>query len=267
MLHEMGYATGIDLERAARGGARGPGGARPAADRPPADRGPGRLALKDSSSRSCARSSAARRARASAPRRRCCATRSPRRARMPRTSSRSATRRAGPTRRARTTWPGMLGPRWLRRRRRGVSYALDFSGRLAVVARRCCRAARARTRSRACTRAGERERTLVLMAHIDTAQTGLMWHPAFTGMWARQAARTGKSPSPGTLPLVAFGLPRWAAAGARRGARRARAVAGAHRRRRAQPRGARARTTTPARPPAWSSWCAVRAPSRSSAPR
>jgi len=42
------------------------------------------------------------------------------------------------------------------------------------------------------------------MAHLDTAQTGLVWHPAVTSMWAKQAARTGKSPSPGTLPLIAF---------------------------------------------------------------
>jgi Peptidase family M28 len=58
-----------------------------------------------------------------------------------------------------------------------------------------------------------RERTLVLIAHIDTAQTGLMWHPAFTGLWKKQARRTGKSPSPGTLPLIAFAL---AAIGTRR---------------------------------------------------
>lgn len=51
---------------------------------------------------------------------------------------------------------------------------------------------------------GPRERTLVLLAHLDAAHTGLMWHPAVTGLWARQAARTGRSPSPGTLPLLAF---------------------------------------------------------------
>jgi uncharacterized protein (TIGR03382 family) len=66
---------------------------------------------------------------------------------------------------------------------------------------------------------GRRERTLVLLAHVDAAQTGLMWHPAFTGMWRKQAARTGKSPSPGTLPLAAFALaavgPRRVRAGAR----------------------------------------------------
>jgi hypothetical protein len=99
---------------------------------------------------------------------------------------------------------GVLGPRWLAALA-GVSYALDFSGRSqwsrALLPRGDGANAVARVHAR-----GPRERTLVLMAHIDTAQTGLMWHPAFTGMWARQAARTGKSPSPGTPPLVAFAL-------------------------------------------------------------
>ena len=36
------------------------------------------------------------------------------------------------------------------------------------------------------------ERTVVLLAHIDTAQTGLMWHPALL--------RKG-APSPATVPL------------------------------------------------------------------
>ena len=97
---------------------------------------------------------------------------------------------------------GIVGPRWLAAVA-GVSYALDFSGRLqwsrALVPKGDGANAVARVHPR-----GRRERTLVLIAHIDTAQTGLMWHPAFTGMWAKQAARTGKSPSPATLPLLAF---------------------------------------------------------------
>jgi hypothetical protein len=104
----------------------------------------------------------------------------------------------------------------------GVSYALDFSGRLqwsrALLPKGEGANAIAHVRPR-----GPRERTLVLLAHTDAAQTGLMWHPAFTGMWARQAARTGKSPSPGTLPLVAFAL---AAVGPRRVRGAARALLG-----------------------------------------
>ena len=46
MLHEMGAETGIDLDGAARGRARGAGGARPPARLAPADRGPGRLAQR-----------------------------------------------------------------------------------------------------------------------------------------------------------------------------------------------------------------------------
>jgi Zn-dependent M28 family amino/carboxypeptidase len=44
------------------------------------------------------------------------------------------------------------------------------------------------------------------MAHIDAAQTGLMWHPAFTGLWRKVAKRTGKSPSPATTALIGFAL-------------------------------------------------------------
>ena len=96
----------------------------------------------------------------------------------------------------------MLGPRSVAAAA-AVSYALDFSGRSqwsrALLPKGDGANAVARVHPR-----GPRERTLVLLAHIDTAQTGLIWHPAFTGMWARQAQRTGKSPSPGTLPLVAL---------------------------------------------------------------
>jgi hypothetical protein len=44
---------------------------------------------------------------------------------------------------------------------------------------------------------GRRERTLVLIAHLDAAQTGLMWHPA---LWRSHVV------SPATLPLVGFAL-------------------------------------------------------------
>lgn len=98
----------------------------------------------------------------------------------------------------------------------GVSLALEFSGRSqwvrALLPRGDGANAVARVRPR-----GERRRTVVVMAHLDAAQSGLMWHPAFTGLWAAQARRTGKAGSPGTLPLVALAA---IAAGGRR-ARRA----------------------------------------------
>lgn len=97
---------------------------------------------------------------------------------------------------------GLLGPRALAAAA-GASYALDFSGRSQWSRALLPRGEGANVVARVHPR-GRRERTLVLIAHIDTAQTGLMWHPAFTGMWKKQARRTGKSPSPGTLPLVAF---------------------------------------------------------------
>jgi hypothetical protein len=84
-----------------------------------------------------------------------------------------------------------------------VSYALDFSGRSQWSRSLLPRGEGANAVARIPAR-GRQERTIVVMAHLDAAQTGLVWHPAITGMWAKQAARTGKSPSPGTLPLLAF---------------------------------------------------------------
>ena len=96
----------------------------------------------------------------------------------------------------------LLGPRWLAAAA-GVSYVLDFTGRRQWSRRLLPRGEGANAVARVPSR--ERaQRTVVFMAHIDTAQTGLVWHPAVTGMWAKQAARTGKSPSPATLPLLAF---------------------------------------------------------------
>ena len=97
---------------------------------------------------------------------------------------------------------GLAGPRALAAAA-GVSYALDFSGRSQWSRPLLPRGTGANAVARVHPR-GPRQRTLVLMAHLDAAQTGLLWHPAITGLWARQAARTGKSPSPGTLPLIAF---------------------------------------------------------------
>jgi hypothetical protein len=99
---------------------------------------------------------------------------------------------------------GMFGPRWLRALA-GVSYALDFSGRLQWSRPLLPRGEGANAVARVHPR-GPRERTLVLIAHTDTAQTGLMWHPAFTGLWRKVAKRTGKSPSPATTALIGFVL-------------------------------------------------------------
>ena len=99
---------------------------------------------------------------------------------------------------------GLFGPRWLAGLA-GVSYASDFSGRLQWSRPLLPRGEGANVVARVHPR-GPRERTLVLLAHTDTAQTGLMWHPAFTGLWRRVAERTGKSPSPATTALLAFAL-------------------------------------------------------------
>jgi hypothetical protein len=93
-----------------------------------------------------------------------------------------------------------------------VSLALEFSGRSQWVRALLPSAEGANAVARVRARA-ERRRTVVALAHIDAAQTGLMWHPAFTGAWAAQARRTGKAASPGTLPLLALAA---IAAGGRR---------------------------------------------------
>ncbi|MEA2478092.1 MAG: hypothetical protein QOJ07_14 [Thermoleophilaceae bacterium] len=87
----------------------------------------------------------------------------------------------------------------------GVSYALDFSGRSQWSRVLFPRAEGANVVARVHPRS-KRERTVVLVAHIDTARTGLVWHPRVTGAWAARAARTGRAPSPAGLPLAGFAL-------------------------------------------------------------
>ena len=53
---------------------------------------------------------------------------------------------------------------------------------------------------------GARRRTLVLVAHHDAAQTGLMWHPRVLGPAFRRAERTNDMGSFSTLPEAALGL-------------------------------------------------------------
>jgi hypothetical protein len=66
-----------------------------------------------------------------------------------------------------------------------ASLELEASGRRSGL-RGCCRAARGE-RGRAHPAAGPRRATLVLTAHLDAAQTGLVWHPAL----ARAAGARG----------------------------------------------------------------------------
>lgn len=51
---------------------------------------------------------------------------------------------------------------------------------------------------------GRRSRTVVLVAHHDAANTGLMWHPRLLAAGDARAARTGRRPSLALLPEVAL---------------------------------------------------------------
>jgi hypothetical protein len=72
---------------------------------------------------------------------------------------------------------------------------------------------------------GERRATVVLVAHLDAAHTGLAWHPAVTRAGARSHLRR-RSVDPFLAP-VAAALAAGGAAGLRRRAPRVRAAAGA----------------------------------------
>jgi hypothetical protein len=51
---------------------------------------------------------------------------------------------------------------------------------------------------------GRRSRTLVLVAHLDAARTGLMWDPRILAAGDRAAARSGRRPSLALLPELAM---------------------------------------------------------------
>jgi Peptidase family M28 len=53
---------------------------------------------------------------------------------------------------------------------------------------------------------GTRERTLVLVAHHDAAQTGVLWASSLAQAGRNRAARTGRAPSAAAGSEVAFGL-------------------------------------------------------------
>jgi len=109
-----------------------------------------------------------------------------------------------------------------------ASFELDFGGRLQWLAR----VAPAREGTNAIGRIparGERHGTLVLVAHLDAAQTGIAWRIVERNGRARERGFPGWMPdrdvmaSPGSTPKAAFAL---AAAGSIAGARPAR-LAGA----------------------------------------
>lgn len=72
--------------------------------------------------------------------------------------------------------------------------------------------------------AGERRRTLVLVAHHDAAATGLVWDPRLTRLSTRRADETGRMQSFGGLPALALAL---VAGGSVLGRRAPRVVGGA----------------------------------------
>jgi len=78
-----------------------------------------------------------------------------------------------------------------------VSYELEYSGRSQWL-RRLLPAAEATNVLARVPAAGERRRTLVLIAHHDAAHTGLIWHP--------RLVRMSRGNSYATLTMVAFAL-------------------------------------------------------------
>jgi hypothetical protein len=78
-----------------------------------------------------------------------------------------------------------------------ISYELEFSGRSQWMRRLLPKAAATNVIARV-PAAGERRRTLVLIAHHDAARTGLMWDP--------RLVRLSRGGSFATLPAVGFAL-------------------------------------------------------------
>jgi hypothetical protein len=93
-----------------------------------------------------------------------------------------------------------------------ASFELEYSGRLQWL-RRVLPASEGSNVIASVPAQGERERTLVLVAHHDAARTGRMWDPRLSRAGDLAAARTGKRASLALLPELAFGA---AALGLRR---------------------------------------------------
>jgi hypothetical protein len=93
-----------------------------------------------------------------------------------------------------------------------ASFELEYSGRLQWLRRVLPAAEGTNVVARVPAR-GERQRTVVLVAHHDAARTGLMWDPRLSRAGDLAAARTGKRSSLALLPELAFAV---AALGLRR---------------------------------------------------
>jgi Peptidase family M28 len=84
-----------------------------------------------------------------------------------------------------------------------VSFELDYSGRNQWL-RRLLPAGEGTNVVARLPAYGERRRTVVLVAHHDAADTGLMWDPRLSQAGDRAAARSGKRASLALLPELAF---------------------------------------------------------------
>ena len=93
-----------------------------------------------------------------------------------------------------------------------ASFEAEYSGRTRWVHRLLPKGEGANVVARVAA-AGERRRTVVLVAHHDAANTGLVWHPLAMRPGDALAARTGARGSLAILGELALGL---AAAGSRR---------------------------------------------------
>jgi hypothetical protein len=84
-----------------------------------------------------------------------------------------------------------------------ASFELEYSGRRQWLRRALPSSAGTNVVGRLPS-IGPVERTLVLVAHHDAAQTGLMWDPRLSELGNRAAARTGKRASLALLPELAL---------------------------------------------------------------
>ncbi len=84
-----------------------------------------------------------------------------------------------------------------------LSFELDYSGRLQWL-RRLLPAGEGTNVVGRLPAAGRRRRTLVLVAHHDAAQTGLIWHPRLMAAGDALAARGGRRSSLALIPELAM---------------------------------------------------------------
>ena len=84
-----------------------------------------------------------------------------------------------------------------------VSYEADISGRSHWV-RRLLPAGRGATVEARIAPTGPKLRTVVLVAHIDAAHNGWVWHPRFVEASRRRSEKTGKALPSHLVPLLAL---------------------------------------------------------------